>query len=320
MRIPDWLADRLVSPKSGQPYQMTSHSSLQTEAGEKVPIQNDIPRFIQQEEYVESFGFQWNRFDVLQVEEDESTFELKVGVTLDQLAEKVVLDAGCGGGRYAWVAGKQGAKVIAVDRSQAVEKARRLTHDLPTVAVIQADLMELPLRQDSFDLVYSIGVLHHAPDTRAAFLRVAKMVRPGGRLSVWIYRKNRLPQEWLNNLLRAIGRRIPRGALLAACRGLALLGGVPVLNRSLNKVFNFSNHPRWENRVCDNFDWYAPYYQHHHTLAEVMNWFRDAGYQEIRELNPLKSGQLYLRLFHGGWIIGSGVNVTGVRRANPFLG
>ena len=47
--------------------------------------------------------------------------------------------------------------------------------------------------------MFSIGVLHHSPDPRRAFAQVAARVKPGGRLAVWLYRKNTPPQEWLNS-------------------------------------------------------------------------------------------------------------------------
>ena len=65
------------------------------------------------------------------------------------------------------------------------------------------------------------------------------------------------------------------------CRFGAWLGGLPVVGKTANKVVNFSNHPVWENRVCDTFDWYAPEYQHHHTLEELCDWFREAGYDDL---------------------------------------
>lgn len=284
------------------------------ENGPCYPIIDGIPRFVGAEDFVESFGFQWNRFDVRQSQEDEETLALKTGVALDLWQDKRVLDGGCGGGRYCRVAAEHGAYVVGVDRSRAVEKARALTEPFANVELIQADLTTLPLKPESFDIVFSIGVLHHSPDPKAAFESLAARVKPGGRLSVWVYRRNWWPQEALNNALRAIAVRIPRRLLLAACRAGAVLGAIPVVNRTLNKVVNFSNHPRWENRVCDTFDWYSPPWQWHHTPEEVINWFEESAFTEVRELPPAKTGILYQRAFDAGLIVGSGVNITGVRK------
>ena len=143
--------------------------------------------------YAASFGRQWNRYDVMRPDEDEATFLVKTGVAAGELAGKLVLDAGCGGGRYAHLVGGRGARVIGVDLSAAVEKAAALCHDLPDVAIVQADLLDLPLAEGCFDLVYSIGVLHHTPDPRRAFAQIARRVKPGGRLAVWLYRRNTAP-------------------------------------------------------------------------------------------------------------------------------
>jgi SAM-dependent methyltransferase len=276
------------------------------------PIINGVPRFAV-ESYVASFGRQWNRYDVARDAEDEAVFEVKTGVKPTELAGKLVLDAGCGGGRYALLAGRFGARVVGVDLSSAVEKARSLCHDLPEVEIIQGDLTELPLAQNSFDLAFSIGVLHHGPNPRKAFDEVAKRVKPGGTLAVWLYRKNTLPQEWINSGLRAISTRLPAKLLEAIAAALGIVGSIPIVNKTLNKVFNFSNHSDWTLRICDNFDWYAPRYQSHHSIAELKEWFAEAGYTDLQELRPLRSGRIYDWAYDHNLIIGSGVNIVGRR-------
>ena len=90
------------------------------------------------------------------------------------------------------------------------------------------------------------------------------------------------------------------------------LGGIPLLKQTLNKVANFSNHPDWTLRVCDNFDWYAPQYQSHHSIDELKRWFAEEQFHDITELPPAKNGPLYNWTYHHNLIIGSGVNVAGV--------
>ncbi|HEX6986425.1 MAG TPA: class I SAM-dependent methyltransferase, partial [Planctomycetaceae bacterium] len=164
------------------------------------------------------------------------------------------------------------------------------------------------------DFVFSIGVMHHDADTRAVFDSVAKTVRPGGRYAVWLYRRNRRWQERINDALRRRTTRMPPDRLERLCKVGAALGAVPVLNKTLNKVVNFSAHPDPQNRLCDTFDWYAPAYQHHHTVDEVLGWFRDAGFDDLRVLPPEKDGRLYRWAYERDLLIGSGVNVVGRRR------
>jgi SAM-dependent methyltransferase len=285
----------------------------------KFPIVGGIPR-LAAETYTASFGRQWNRHDVARTEEDEASFQVKTGVAPGMLAGLRVLDAGCGGGRYSRLAGLQGARVVGVDLSSAVEKAASLCAQLADVLIVQADLLDLPLVDAAFDLVFSIGVLHHTPAPRRAFAQVARKVRPGGRLSVWLYRKNTAPQEWLNSGLRAVTTRLPVGVLESLCAGLGVLGSIPLVNRTLNKVANFSAHPDWTLRVCDNFDWYAPRYQSHHTLDELKAWFAEEGFEDLTELSPAKAGRHYECAYEHNLLIGSGVNVTGIRRAPVVSG
>ena len=313
------LLDLLVWPGTDEPLRYEEASQpeegrLVGPSGQWAPVHGGIPRFVPDEAYAESFGHQWNRFEVRQPEEDEATFQVKTGVYPKELNGKLVLDAGCGGGRYSHVAAEHGAYVVGVDRSSAVNKARDLCTGSGQVDLIQADLTGLPLRPASFDVVFSIGVLHHGPDPRSSFQAIAQMVKPGGRLSVWVYRRNTWPQEWINRLLRAIARKLPRPVLLACCQLGALAGAVPIVNQTLNKVIPFSNHPRWENRVCDTFDWYSPRYQSHHPLEEVVNWFETAGFEGITELPPARRGAWYQWALTAGLLVGSGVNVTGIRK------
>ena len=161
-----------------------------------VAVVDGVPRLAgMSESYASSFGRQWNRYDVARPAEDEATFRIKTGVPASDLAGRLVLDAGCGGGRYARLLGQHGAQVVGVDLSAAVAKASSLCASFPDVLILQGDLLDLPLVESAFDLVYSIGVLHHTPDPRRAFGEIARRVKPGGALpfgstAATLFRKN----------------------------------------------------------------------------------------------------------------------------------
>ncbi|QDU80223.1 Ubiquinone biosynthesis O-methyltransferase [Polystyrenella longa] len=282
-----------------------------------VPIQNGIPRFVE-DAHLESFGTQWTRYDVAHEQEDRRTFEAKTGFRRDELKGKRVLDAGCGGGRYTRLVAAAGGYVSAVDHTRAVDKAVELCRDESAnnseqIQFLQADLKNLPFAPASFDYVFSIGVMHHDEETRAVFNAVARLVKPGGYYSVWLYRRNQEWQEKINNWLRCRTTTMPQERLEKWSRRGAILGRIPLLNRVANKVVNFSSHPNHENRVCDTFDWYAPQYQHHHTIAELLDWYESAGFHNLEVLPPEKTGYLYNWAYDKDLIIGSGVNVRGQR-------
>jgi SAM-dependent methyltransferase len=255
---------------------------------------------------------EWTTYDVQRIDEDKAVFIVKTGIEPGQFKGKRVFDAGCGGGRYVYLAGLYGAEAVyGVDMSQAVEKAISLCKDMPNVHIVQGDLMNLPFEPGSFDIVYSIGVLHHTTDTKKAFDNIARYVKPGGTLAVWVYRKNTFIQEIVNDILRSITTRLPLKLLHYLSYIGVLLGGIPIINKILPRLINFSNHPDWKLRLCDTFDWFSPKYQYHHTVKEVESWFKEAGFINLKFLPPQKSGRMYDWAYNHNLLIGSGVNFQG---------
>jgi SAM-dependent methyltransferase len=279
-----------------------------------------------QERTKATYGLQWNRFRILRPEEDRATFFNRTGFAADELTSKTVLDAGCGMGRYLRVAAESGANVVGLDLSESTHAAKELTADLAErVLVLRGDLLRPPVGEGSFDLIYSIGVLDHTPDPRRAFLSLARLLTPGGRIAIWIYRKERPLLERIIAAHRAVSTRLPLGVLLFLSRLMAPVGGfkrrlmasrnglVARCGVALNlATIGVSMHPDREVRVCDTLDWYAPKYMSRHTDAEVAGWFAEAGLADVVDLSR---GQVH---YHAGQ--GNGVNFAGRRpepRENP---
>lgn len=313
------LLNSLRHPENGEPFSCNTDDKRIVTVGSKaeIPLVDGIPRFVT-DEHLESFGLQWNKYEVAHDDEDRKTFVAKTGMPLENLGGLRVLDAGCGGGRYCKVVGEAGATVFGADHSSAVAKAQKLCDHLENVNFVQADLKNLPFEHASFDFVFSIGVMHHDADTRKVFDAVARMVKPGGRYSVWLYRRNQWWQEWLNSSIRSRTTKWKPERLEPWCKFGATLGGIPVVRQTLNKIVNFSNHPNYENRVCDTFDWFAPQYQYHHTEQELLDWFEQAGFEQLEILPPEKTGSFYQFVYRNNLLIGSGVNVTGIRKTDSI--
>jgi SAM-dependent methyltransferase len=266
-----------------------------------------------------AYGLQWNRFRILRPEEDRATFRNRTGLGEADLAGAVVLDAGCGMGRYLRVVAESGARLaIGLDLSEAVLAARDLTAGLPGVGLVRGDLLRPPLAPGQFDQIYALGVLDHTPDPRAAFLALARLLKPGGRIAVWLYPRERPLVERIMRAHRAISTRLPLGLLLALSRLLAPIGGLKRrLMASPNRLIarsgvalhaltiGVSMHPDPEVRVCDTLDWYAPRYLSWHDPDEVRGWFESAGLVDVVDLTP---GQVH---YHAGQ--GNGVNFAGRR-------
>ncbi len=265
-----------------------------------------------------TYDLQWNRFRIVRPEEDRATFRIRTGLEPAELDGTLVLDAGCGMGRYLRVAAESGAQIIGIDLSGAVRAAHAQTADFPNVAVVQGDLLRPPLADGVFDHIYSLGVLDHTPDPRAAFLALAKLLKPGGRIVIWVYPRERPALEAVIRVHRGISTRLPLPLLVALSRGTAPIGGLkrrlmasrnPLIARAgvaLNLLtIGVSMHPDPEVRVCDTLDWYAPKHVSRHTFAEVASWFAEAGLVDVEDLSARAA------FYHAGQ--GNGINVAGRR-------
>lgn len=259
-----------------------------TGCGTSVPVVRGIPRFIESDGYTASFSFEWNLHRKTQLDdatsrESEETFRQKTGLSPKDVAGRLILDVGCGMGRFVDVISRWGGNVVGVDLSQAVEAAYANVGGRENVRILQADLFRLPFRLGSFDIVYSIGVLHHTPDCEKAFRQLVPLVHPGGRLCIWVY-GTMAPWERFARLYRRVTVHMPPRLLHTLCN-VAIpwyyVCRVPRLGRLLWTVFPTSLHPNPRWRVLDTFDWYSPRYQSLHTFPEVFRWFRSEGLVDI---------------------------------------
>src|SRR5207247_10929103 len=112
----------------------------------------------------------------------EEAVRRKTGFSANDLEGRWVLDVGCGMGRFAEVASRWGANVVAVDLSRAAEVAAQNLADRNNVWVCRADLFHLPLAPASFDYIYRVGVLHHTPACERAFCNIIWFLMPDGIL------------------------------------------------------------------------------------------------------------------------------------------
>jgi SAM-dependent methyltransferase len=256
----------------------------------RYPIVRGIPRFVPGDEYVGSFSFEWNTHNQTQLDyfrgdrSSEDQFIQKTGFRQDDLRNKLVLDAGVGAGRYADVVSRWGADVIGVDLSYAVEAAYQNFVDRPNVWIAQADIGKLPFRPASFDVIFSIGVLHHTPDTGVYFKKLVPLLKPGGQIAIWVYPKEGdfiVRKEWVPFV-----NKLPPGMFYTWCRWFVPWAqqrlDTPLIG-ILSRLFPFSAQGLGlENDILDTFDGYSPKYHWIHSPEEVERWFREVGLEGIR--------------------------------------
>lgn len=255
-------------------------------------------------DYCQNFGEQWNRFRDVQLDSaaDASSsrdrFFAETGWTADEINGKVLLDAGCGAGRFAEVALECGALVVAVDVSEAAFACRRTLDRFCSddYLVIRADLFDLPLPEGAFDGVYSLGVLHHTPDPLGALRRLAPLLKPTGRLATWIYERRSPDIRWLQPrtwLRSALAHQSSETKLMLSRSITALffpLGWtLSWFGRTGERASHFlpyaarHHHARgdlrrqWNYCVMDTFDWYGPTYDEPQREVDLITAMRQAG-------------------------------------------
>lgn len=242
-----------------------------------------------------SFGFEWTQFPEMYDEWSQRFLDYMQPHGDEFFRGKKVLDAGCGNGRFAYYAAKYGAEVWAIDLGSAVEVARRNTEQAGEVQVVQADLHRPPFAQESFDFIYSIGVLHHLPEPEEAFQELLRYLKPGGEIQIYLYWKpERQPIKRallaFVGVSRRITTRLPHRIVYALAFPAAvaafvffvwpyrLLKNTPGLESFAEKL-PMKQYTRFPFRVCvnDQLDRFSAPIENRYTKQQVADWLSRAG-------------------------------------------
>lgn len=308
--------DLLICPSCGSRFKPLVYSQsddspswfICAENGHSFPLKNGIPRFVNPGNYAESFGFQWKKFSRVQLDSyngtsfSEERFRSITDWTRDELAGKLILDAGCGAGRFSEIALKYDAALVAFDISDAVDAWRENLS--PTESLVcQASIYELPFPRGLFDYVYCIGVVQHTPYPLETIRALCRMVKPGGQISLWIYEhdwKSYLGTLGFKYALRPVLSRLSRAQqysicnsmvdlffpIVAFCKPRGLIGKIimrllPVASAHIQSVpLRLEDFKAWV--LLDTFDMYSPVYDQPQTYKTVAGVLIDEDFENIQ--------------------------------------
>jgi SAM-dependent methyltransferase len=268
------------------------------------PVINGIPRFVPADNYANSFGFEWHRHATTQLDSRNGTtishdrFELETGWT-DDLKGLLMLEVGCGSGRFTEVALATGPRLVSIDYSSAVEVAAQNNLPNDRLDVVQADIYSLPFKKGIFDKIFCLGVMQHTPDVEEAFRSIVGMGRPGGEIVVDVYHKNRFTRLDPRLYLRPFTTRLPHGLLYKLVSlavpvllpiksfirrrtplvGRYAAGLIPVANYIGAYPLSARQQKEWS--ILDTFDALSPKFDNPKTVDEVRTWFEESNMVDI---------------------------------------
>lgn len=310
----DWLVDVLRCPKTGGKLFLKSVAETQDDEvvtgvlasrdapGHEYPVVRGVPdltissRGIEKEQSLTSFGQEWRSFDNWGwldqlpdepdaqwryfgglLENSHNAFRNKTLARPEDCGEgALVLDAGCGNGRFSYQAQSRGAKVVAMDASEAAyvafENCRNRGVD--SVGVVRGDALNMPFADDTFKYAFSIGVMQHTGEAEVFLGELSRVTAPGAAFSVNCYGRGLPSYEFIDAAIRMATTRLSRPRVLAIARGLAATDRFLRTGGRLRERFRrwLYQHINLLPTTIHMYDWYAPKLAEHYTPEQLNAW------------------------------------------------
>jgi SAM-dependent methyltransferase/uncharacterized protein YbaR (Trm112 family) len=261
----------------------------------------------------ESFGYEWKAHHAgafesttlfgRTLDEDWDYYLAGLGIVDADVRGAVAFDGGCGSGRLTRQIGDHGAKVvIGMDINDAVDEAHSHCRDRPNVAIVQGNVFAPPFKRGLFDLVWSNGVIHHTPDAARAHRALGGLVKPGGRLYVWVYPKRFNPFRFVKDVFDRLRiTRLPAPALVVIAKAIAYPSWVLLQGyRAVRTLKPLRPRSAWARRTVRGrridelkltwFDALSPEHDSRHSQQEVIGWFAQQGFTGIEPIEEPKVG------------------------------
>lgn len=295
---------QLINPVNGQPLEKRGDRYVDKD-GNSFPVVNGVLRLVNDSNYTDSFGFQWNKFQRTQIDREtknssqsKERFFAESGWDKEDLAGKNILEVGSGAGRFSQVVlDHTKATLYSVDYSDAVSaNFRNNGHHGERFKLFQASVYEMPFPDNSFDKVFCFGVLQHTPDFRKSVKALIDKAKPGGEVVVDFYPvKGWWTKVHAKYIFRPVTKRMSHSKLLDRIEKNAgwltkayfffdKLGIGKIVNRFLPIVDikgtfppNLSKEELREWVILDTFDMFSPQHDHPQKITTVKKWFEEFG-------------------------------------------
>jgi len=194
--------------------------------------------------------------------------------SVEEVKGRAVLDAGCGTGIFSIIFARNGAgNVIGIDISPGSLKTAQSLKEkfrLPNVEFLKQDMLELPFGDETFDIVWAWGTVHHTTDPFKAIAELARVLRHGGSLLLAVYKRTRL--TFIHEVIRKTLLKTPPGSWTAIAKVLALfLGPVVFLFKKREKS---RKGEKLEELILD---WYFVPIRHYYTHEEITAFLSGRG-------------------------------------------
>jgi len=251
----------------------------------------------QKEQTIEMFGHEWQQYsnwgwlDQLPNEKNaefsfqgglrensKKAFFSKTRTNPNDYKDKIVLEGGCGNGRHSQFA-KEGTKLlVSIDPSDAIYEAAKNLKDADNIIFIKASLLNLPFAENTFDLIFSIGVLQHTGDPEKVLSEVSRCIKSEGTFGLNCYGRGYWPYEILDHTLRSFITRWSRERQLKFAENIASFS-IFLAKNNLNFLYKiimfFINiNPS----KCIMYDWYSPSLADHYSRKQLKRWFDKYGF------------------------------------------
>ena len=254
---------------------------------------------------VDGFGDEWSRFDQSHLPEVEQQLlfdeYFSVFPWKDISKDSIGFDLGCGTGRWAKSVAPKVKKLICIDPSSALDIAKRNLSNFDNCEFDSATVDEINLQDNSMDFGYSLGVLHHVPNTALGIKQCVKKLKSGAPLLLYLYYRFDNRPWWfrliwsITDLLRRVVSKMPYRMRYLSSQIIAILIYLPLARIALffeKCNLNVSNFPlssyknlSFYTMRTDALDRFGTRLEQRFTREEIEIMMQDAGLENIEFSN-----------------------------------